>query len=179
MGNLISVPGAAAVIGGGVIAVEYATVLAELGVGVSLICQEDQFLPFLEDELRQALKRRMKRNHILFVREPVKEIAVAEDSISVALERLPQVQRLDANGEPLPRRNAPERKLKVDLVLYSGGRDANSEDLGLSSVGANIGKYGRIIVDANYRTTSAKSVYAVGDVIGPPGLASAAQQQVL
>jgi pyruvate/2-oxoglutarate dehydrogenase complex dihydrolipoamide dehydrogenase (E3) component len=67
---------------------------------------------------------------------------------------------------------------QVDLVLYSGGRDANSEGLGLEAVGVSTKKYGRIAVDKTYKTTSPKSIYAVGDVTGPPGLASSAQQQV-
>ena len=66
MGGLVTLPSAVAIIGGGVIAVEYATVLAQLGVGVSLICSEKEFLPCLEQELRASLKKRMQRN-VLFV----------------------------------------------------------------------------------------------------------------
>ena len=64
--RLVTLPTAVAIIGGGVIAVEYATVLAQLGVGVSLICSDKEFLPCLEDELRASLKKRMQRN-VLFV----------------------------------------------------------------------------------------------------------------
>jgi dihydrolipoamide dehydrogenase len=113
MGNLLALPDATAIIGGGVIAVEYATVLAELGGGVSLICPDDQFLPFLEDDLRLALKRRMKKNHILFVKEPIKEIQVNNDSISVALEKMQFEVRRDAHGEIIKRKPMPERRLKV------------------------------------------------------------------
>jgi NAD(P) transhydrogenase len=60
-------------------------------------------------------------------------------------------------------------------VLYSGGRDANSEKIGCENVGVTVGKYGRIQVDPNFRTTN-PLVFAIGDVIGPPGLASFAQQ---
>ena len=70
---------------------------------------------------------------------------------------------------------APERRLKVDLVLYSGGRNANSEGLGLESVNVSTTKYGKIVVDQTCRS----NIYAIEDVIGPPGLASAAQQHGL
>lgn len=169
MGNLNVLPNAIAIIGGGVIAVEYATVLAELGVGVSLICNEDSFMPFLENELRESLRKRMKKGHILFVHEPIQSIDASEDdNIKVVLE--PRVQKNST-------RILPQRKLKIDLVLYSGGRDANSEDLGLEKVGIKTSKYGRIQVDQSFAASKTKSIYAIGDVIGPPGLASTAQYQ--
>jgi dihydrolipoamide dehydrogenase len=73
---LPDLPNAVCIIGGGVIAVEYATVFAELGVGVSLICKPHQFLPFLEAEMRLYLKNLMKRNRILFVEEDIQSIQV-------------------------------------------------------------------------------------------------------
>ena len=167
---LVALPSSIAIIGGGVIAVEYATVFAQLGVGVSLICGDDEFLPFLETEIRESLKVRMSREHILFVKESVRAIQVDNSSIGVVLnppERRPGTR---------PDRVFPERRLKVDLLLYSGGRNANSEGLSLEAVNVNTTKYGRIVVDKTFRTTSPQSIFAIGDVIGPPGLASAAQQ---
>ena len=76
MGGLMDIPSSVAIYGGGVIAVEYATVLSKLGVGVSLICKENDFVPFLEAELREALKRRMRRSHVLFVHEAIKDIEI-------------------------------------------------------------------------------------------------------
>jgi NAD(P) transhydrogenase len=165
---LVSLPSSIAIIGGGVIAVEYATVFAQLGVGVSLLCTEEEFLPFLEKEIRQSLRERMSREHILFVPESIREIQVDNSTIGVVLNPSERAtNRMKAS---------PERRLKVDLVLYSGGRNANSEGLGLDSVNVNTTKYGRIVVDKSFRTTSHRSIFAIGDVIGPPGLASAAQQ---
>ena len=176
MGNIKELPNAIAIVGGGVIAVEYATVLAELGVGVSLLCPEEGFMPFLDKELRENLKRRMKASHILFVHEAVKEIIVGQDdavdSLKVVLE--PRVMENRNSTRVLP-----ERRLTVDLLLYSGGRDANSEGLGLENLFIGVGKYGRLITDERRRclgTTAANSVYAIGDVVGA-GLASTAQQQ--
>mmetsp|Transcript_4100 Transcript_4100/g.4230 ORF Transcript_4100/g.4230 Transcript_4100/m.4230 type:complete len:468 (+) Transcript_4100:32-1435(+) len=169
---LVSLPTSIAIIGGGVIAVEYATVFSQLGVGVSLICSDAEFLPFLENEMRQSLKKRMSKDHILFVREKIRAIQVGDDSISVVLQK-PSDDEVDPRAKG---RATPERKLKVDLVLYSGGRNANSEGLGLEQVNVNTTKYGRVVVDKAFHTTSQHSIYAIGDVIGPPGLASAAQQ---
>ena len=184
MGNMLDMPKAVAIIGGGIIAVEYATVLSKLGVGVSLLCKENEFLPFLEEELRETLRRRMRRSHVLFVTEDVKDIEVDPAFVKISLQT-----PTPSTGEPVSssataaavvgRNKTPvERKLKVDLLLYSSGRDANSEGLGLDAVGVTLGSYGRIAVDSRtYRTSSPCAIYAVGDVIGPPGLASAAQHQ--
>ena len=73
--------------------------------------------------------------------------------------------------EVRPRLKRVERQLKVDMVLCSTGRNANSEGLGLDKVHCNIGQYGRIQIDSNQKTTAASEIYAVGDVIGPPGSA--------
>ena len=128
------------------------------------MCREDQFLPFLEAETRAYLKRLMRRNRILFVDNPISSINLSEDIIRVAV-------------EPSPSRPNIERVFRVDLVLYSGGRNANSGGIGCEDVGVEIGKYERITVDKHLRTTSPFPIYAIGDVIGPPGLASSAQQQ--
>lgn len=83
IGGISQLPNAIAIIGGGVIGVEYATVFAQLGLGVSLLCKENQFVPFLEKEIRDTLKRMMKRNHILFVEDDVASIQLEEDIIKV------------------------------------------------------------------------------------------------
>ncbi|CAM9702592.1 unnamed protein product, partial [Chrysoparadoxa australica] len=160
MGQLVGLPNAVAILGGGVISVEYATVLAKLGVGVSLLCKPEQFMPFLPQELRVALKKRMLKDKILFLDADVKRMDVGNDG-------LVRVQLEDKPKQP--------KRLRVDLVLYSGGRDANSGSIDCEAVGVGVGKYGRIEVDENYRTANS-DIFAIGDVIGG-GLASAAQQQ--
>ena len=149
----------------------------QLGVGVSLICPESDFMPFLEADLRATLKRRMKRSHILFVHEPISEISLEEDCVRVSLQpRVFPVTGSANSSAPPAQRILPQRKLRVDRVLYSGGRNANSEGLNCMELGIRTGKYGRIEVDRDCRTTSACSIFAVGDVTGA-GLASTAQQQ--
>uniref|UniRef100_A0A7S2Y1R6 NAD(P)(+) transhydrogenase (Si-specific) n=1 Tax=Fibrocapsa japonica TaxID=94617 RepID=A0A7S2Y1R6_9STRA len=161
--GMSELPNSILIIGGGVIAVEYATVFAELGVGVTLLCKEKAFLPFLDTELKQALLDTMRQNHVLVVHEDIEEIKLLKEKVSVEMFQT-------APGKK-------KRKFLVDKVLYSGGRDANSEGIGCEDVGIDIAKYGRISVDDSCRTTAPKSIYAIGDVIGPPGLASSAMQQ--
>jgi NAD(P) transhydrogenase len=165
---LQSLPNAIAIYGGGVIACEYATVFATLGVGVTLICREENFLPFLEKELRDSLKSNMKKNHVLFVEDDISAISLDNGSVRVKVS-----SKYMKSGKELVK----NRIFKVDIFLYSGGRDSNSDNLGLENVAVSIGKYGRIIVDTNFKTTSNLLIYAVGDVIGPPMLASSAQAQ--
>jgi NAD(P) transhydrogenase len=139
--SITNLPKAIVIIGGGVIAVEYATVYAELGVGVTLICPENALLPFVEKDLRQSLINRMKKNHILIVHDDIKEISVinttstpdATPSVKVAM-------------VPDPKRPNVQRIFTVDLLVYSGGRDANSESIGLENLNILTKKYGQIAV---------------------------------
>eukprot|EP00903_Cladosiphon_okamuranus_P008631 g8277.t1 len=161
MGTIPELPEACAIVGGGVIAVEYATVLATLGVEVFLLCKDEDFIPFLAEELRMELRQRMARNHVQFVSSPIKSIDIdaGEDVAHVQLGE-------EADGQ--------QRHLRVDKVLYIGGRDANSEDMGCEDAGVDTALHGRIKVDSSFRTSN-PLVFAVGDVTGPPGLASSAQ----
>ncbi len=156
------------IVGGGVIAVEYATVFAELGVGVTLCCPKERLLSFLDEDLKDELVRSMIANHVLIVEENVHDInpLPTPGKVSVGLE-----PRVGKDGK------SRQRRFLVDCLLYSGGRDANSEGLGCDDVGVELLKYGRIKVDGTCRSTSQFPIYAIGDVIGPPGLASTAMQQ--
>lgn len=189
MGSLSELPNSIAIVGGGVIAVEYATVLAELGVGVSLLCKDNEFMPFLEEEMRSVLRKRMEMNHILFVENDVKFVEICEGSViskrhsSVSATGNKSDTKTSfvrvALAPDVNRAKSIQRVLKVDMLFYSGGRDANSDGLGCENAGIAIGRYGRINVNNFYKTNidGPSSVYAIGDVIGPPGLASTAQQQ--
>ena len=132
--SITDLPRSVVIIGGGVIAVEYATVLAELKVGVTLICSETSFLPFVESDLRRSLKRRLKKSRVLIVHLNIKEIIEIEDeeggkgSVKVVME-----------NDPL--RPQIRRVFTVDTVVYSGGRDANSEGMGLENVNILTKKY--------------------------------------
>jgi hypothetical protein len=81
------------------------------GVGVSLICDEKSFLPFLEKDCKESLVKRMKRDHVLFVHDEVNEIMIDEEfnCVRVGLTRKSKAQ---------PDQILPDRRLKVDTVLY-------------------------------------------------------------
>jgi len=81
MANLKELPDSLAVIGGGVISVEYATVFAALGLPTSLLCREEAFLPFLPKELQGAIKADMARNGIEVIHNPVSRFEVGDDKM--------------------------------------------------------------------------------------------------
>lgn len=137
-------------------------VFASLGVPTALLCREEAFLPFLPEELRGAIKAEMARDGIQVIHSDVQTFAVDDDGKGGAGK---QVRFAFEDGGTLA----------VDLCLYSGGRDANSEKIGCENVGVGIGKYGRVLVDRDFRTANPR-IFAIGDVVGPPGLASFAQQ---
>ncbi|GAB5035621.1 soluble pyridine nucleotide transhydrogenase [Nannochloropsis oceanica] len=179
MANLKELPESLAVIGGGVISVEYATVFAALGLPTFLLCRKEAFLPFLPKELQGAIKADMARNGIQIIHNPVSRFEVGDDRmVRFEFENLTSTggEGLEEEKDILVEEDDGGRKqIEVGLVLYSGGRDANSEKIGCENVGVEVGKYGRIIVDKDFRTANPR-VFAIGDVIGPPGLASFAQQ---
>ncbi|EKU23104.1 soluble pyridine nucleotide transhydrogenase, partial [Nannochloropsis gaditana CCMP526] len=157
--NLKELPDSLAVIGGGVISVEYATVFAAMGLPTSLLCREEAFLPFLPTELQTAIKADMARNGIEVIHNPVSRFEVGEDKmVRFEFEGL-----RGGEGGPVEEDDGGRRQLEVGLVLYSGGRDANSEKIGCEEVGVEVGKYGRIVVDKDFRTGNPR-VFAIGDV---------------
>ena len=112
--------------------IEYtATVFAELAVGVTLICAEDEFMPFLEDDLRRAMLTRMVRDRVLIVNEEIDRIELDDDTEIGSNSTDRRVDRKGINvvlkRNPTRPSSAVERRFKVDLVVYSGGRDSNSE----------------------------------------------------
>lgn len=115
-----------------------ATVFAELAVGVTLICPEEEFMPFLEPDLRQAMLTRMILDRVLIVNEEIASIELEDDrEVVTGDDSSPSVtRRASRTGISVVLKKNPnrptavERRFKVDLVLYSGGRDANSEGRG-------------------------------------------------
>ena len=120
-------------------------------------------MPFLPEELRQAIKADMGRNGIQVIHSDVQTFEVDEEDGAEGKGKLVRFAFEDG------------RRLGVDLCLYSGGRDANSEKIGCENVGVEIGKYGRVIVDKDFRTANPR-IFAIGGGGGPPGRASFAQQ---
>ncbi len=156
--NLDRLPGKLAVIGAGVIGSEYACIFAALGVEVHLIDSRDTLLPFLDGEVSRALAAAMEHNGIVLHRsERVAQcLATGQDRITLKL----------ASGT----------ELDMEAVLVASGRNSNTSQLNLSAAGVAVGERGLVHVDEYYRT-STPHIYAAGDVIGFPALASTSFEQ--
>jgi NAD(P) transhydrogenase len=154
--DLHEVPGSMLVVGGGVIGCEYACMFSALGVKVSVVEKRHRLVGSLDAELAEALRARMEANGIrILLADSVASIR-DNDAIEVQLE----------SGEIL----------HVETILVSAGRSGNTESLGLAKVGIQVNERGQIHVNEHYQTSQA-NVYAAGDVIGNPGLASTSMDQ--
>ncbi|MCU0662323.1 MAG: Si-specific NAD(P)(+) transhydrogenase [Myxococcota bacterium] len=154
------------VVGGGVIGTEYASIFAELGVRVTLLDAKPRLLEFVDNEVVEALQYHLRHKGMtLRLKEKVTSIAtVAPPADHPCPESMVQAT-LDSG-----------KQLRADCLLYCVGRQGAVEGLGLENVGIEPDKRGRIPVDARYRT-STPNIYAVGDIIGFPALASTSMDQ--
>jgi NAD(P) transhydrogenase len=143
--------------GAGVIGSEYASIFSGLGVLVDLIDNRDQLLSFLDDEISDALSYHLRTSNVLIRHN----------------EEYERVEGTD-NGVVLHLKSG--KKLKADAFLWCNGRTGNTDRLGLENVGIAVNGRGQIDVDESY-CTSVPNIYAAGDVIGWPSLASAAYDQ--
>ena len=155
---LDGLPERLAVVGAGVIGSEYACTFAILGTHVDLIDGRDVLLPFLDAEVSRALTAAMGRNGVVFhMKETVLDCrGRGEAGIRLYL--------------------SSKATLTVDAVLVAAGRKSNTEKLNLPIAGVTVGERGVIPVDDHFRT-SAPHIYAAGDVIGFPALASTSMEQ--
>ncbi|TNF36254.1 MAG: Si-specific NAD(P)(+) transhydrogenase [Gammaproteobacteria bacterium] len=143
--------------GAGVIGCEYASIFSGIGTKVDLINTRDQLLEFLDDEISDALSYHL-RDHGVMIRHNEHYTRVEADDHGVAL-------HLESG-----------KVLHGDCLLWCNGRTGNSASLNLSAIGVSANSRGYVEVDGHYRTTC-PSVYAAGDIIGWPSLASAAYNQ--
>jgi NAD(P) transhydrogenase len=156
--KLDRIPKTMAVVGAGVIGSEYSCIFAALGARVHIIDGHDVLLPFLDREVSQALMTAMEKKGIVFHwNQKVQECSVQESG-SVKL-RLSSGETLD-----------------VDAVLVAAGRQSNTQALNLAAAGVKTGERDTVAVDANYQT-NVPHIYAAGDVIGFPALASTSMAQ--
>ncbi len=152
------IPKTLIVVGGGVIGVEYASMFAALGVRVILIEKRPRLLEFADSEMIEALCYHLRDSRVtLRLGEEVSSVEEMPDGTVVA-------------------NLASKKKISGDALLYSIGRHGNVDDLNLAAAGLEADDRGRITVDKNYRTTQSH-IFAVGDVIGFPALASVSMEQ--
>ena len=155
--NMKRIPKTMAVVGGGVIGTEYASIFTALGIQVTLIEPRGRIVPFVDSEIAKRLTNQLLQLGLNFI---------FNDSV-IAIE--PQDRHvhlhLEKGGEK-----------EFDVALVTAGRQSNVQGLGLEQVGVKLGERGLILVDENYKT-NIPNVYAVGDVIGFPALASTSMEQ--
>jgi NAD(P) transhydrogenase len=156
--KLDRLPETMAVVGAGVIGSEYASTFAALGASVHLIDGRDSLLPFLDGEISRALTAAMEENGILFHWKERTRAYSPEPPGKITL-------TLESGSQ-----------LSVDAVLVASGRKSNTETLNLAKAGVAMGNRGIIPVDGNYRT-NVPHIFAAGDVVGAPALASTSMQQ--
>ena len=145
------------IVGAGAVGCEYASIFAAIGIDVCLVDAADRLLPLLDAEVAGLLAASLRTSGVeLSLGTSVAEVTDDRDGLRVEL----------SNGRVV----CPER------LLFAAGRTSNIEGLGLDEAGVAVDAKHRIVVDARYRTT-AKRVYAAGDVVGPPGLASVSMEQ--
>ncbi|OYU39135.1 MAG: NAD(P)(+) transhydrogenase (Si-specific) [Pseudorhodobacter sp. PARRP1] len=156
--ELQKLPRTLTVIGGGVIGVEYATIFSALDVPVTLIESRDSILDFIDREICDDFIHQMReRGMSIRLGSGVKEIAVEDSGVTVSL----------SDG----------RRVKSDVLLYAAGRTGNVAGLNLEAVGIAVDARGRLTVDPKTFQTSNPHIYAAGDVIGFPSLASTSMEQ--
>lgn len=143
--------------GAGVIGCEYASIFSGLGVKVDLIDNRDRLLSFLDGEISDALSYHL-RNSAVKIRHNEEYEAVEADK----------------NGVVLTLQSG--KKIRADAFLWCNGRTGNTDNLGLDTIGLNANGRGQLEIDDHYRT-QCEGIYAVGDVVGWPSLASAALDQ--
>ncbi len=152
------IPKTMIVVGGGVIGVEYACMFATLGVRVIIVEKRPRLLEFADAEMVEALMYHMRdQRTTMRLNEEVESVEELPDG------------KVAANL-------VSKKRIIADALLYAVGRQGNVEDLNLSAAGLDADERGRVKVDASYRTRQ-PHIFAVGDVIGFPSLASVSMEQ--
>lgn len=153
-----TLPKSMIVMGGGVIGCEYASMFAAFGIKVTLYDRRLEILRFVDQEIVQALIYHMRTNGVT--------IRLGEDIDKVTTDEQGRVVTALKSG----------KTIVTDILLYSMGRLANTDSLNLPAAGLTVDKIGQLKVNEQYQT-DVPHIYATGDVIGFPGLASTSMEQ--
>lgn len=145
------------IVGAGVIGCEYASIFRGLGVKVDLINMRDRLLSFLDTEISDALSYHLRNSGVV--------IRHGEEFASI-----------EGRDDKVTLTTASGKVMHADCLLFANGRSGNIESLNVENIGLTPNQRGQLDVDDNYRTET-DNVYAMGDIIGYPSLASAAYDQ--
>ena len=155
--NMDRIPGNLAVIGGGVIGCEYATIFAALRIPVTLVESKSRLLPFIDIEISERLQKHLSNlGMTILLNEEYDRIEKGTDSVTIYLK----------SG----------KKFESDKALVAAGRYGNTKNLGLEKLNIAPNPKGHLSVNPQFQT-SVPNVYAAGDVIGFPSLASTSMEQ--
>jgi len=159
LSSLDGLPREIIVVGAGVVGLEYTSFLAALGTEVTLIDQRPTLLDFIDREIMESLAYHLRQNNTVFrLGEKVTRVGIdpIRDRVFAELE----------SG----------KKIQADALLYAVGRQANGDQLGIEAAGITPDPRGKIKVNENFQT-EVPNIYAAGDIIGFPALASTSMEQ--
>ncbi len=151
-------PGTLTVYGAGVIGCEYASALKDLGVKVNLVNTRERLLEYLDEEICNALSYHMR------------------DEQGILIRQNEEYERVEVNASGVVLHLKTGKVIKSDMLLWANGRSGNSADMGLEAIGVEVDHRGNLAVNEAYQT-ALPHIYAVGDIVGFPNLASAAYDQ--
>ncbi len=150
-------PASITIYGAGVIGCEYASMFRVMGMKVTLINTRDKLLSNLDDEIIDALAYHLRDQGCL-------------------IRHNEEYERVEADDEGVVLHLKSGKKTRSDVLLWANGRSGNTQSMGLEALGIRVDARGQVKVNESYQT-EIPHIYAVGDVIGPPSLASAAYDQ--
>lgn len=150
-------PFSVTIYGAGVIGCEYASIFINLGAKVTLVNTHDRLLSFLDEEIAEALSYHLREQ-------------------GCVIRHNEQLAGLTARDNDVVLELQSGRRIKSDILLWANGRTGNTQDMGLEALGIAPNSRGQLAVNGHYQT-ALPNIYAVGDVAGPPALASAAYVQ--
>jgi NAD(P) transhydrogenase len=155
--HLTTTPRSITIYGAGVIGCEYASIFRGMRIKVNLINTRDRLLSFLDDEIVDALSYHLRENGVI-------------------IRHNEEYEKVEVNNEGVTLYLKSNKQIHSDYLLWANGRTGNSDRMGLEEIGLRRDSRGNIIINSQYQTDQ-PHIYAVGDVIGYPSLASAAYDQ--
>ncbi len=156
--DLTETPRIITIYGAGVIGCEYASIFRGLRIKVNLINSRSQLLSYLDDEIIDALSYHLSQN-------------------GVRIRHNEEYDRVEANDNEARVFLKSNKQIVSDILLWAEGRTGNSDNTGLENIGIETDERGSILINDAYQTLAQPHIYAVGDVVGFPSLASAAYDQ--
>ncbi|GAB4513906.1 MAG: Si-specific NAD(P)(+) transhydrogenase [Haliangiales bacterium] len=150
-------PRSITIYGAGVIGCEYASIFASLGLKVNLVNTRDRLMSFLDTEITDALSYHLRDQGVVIRHEE-------------------ECERIEPRDDGVVLHCKSSKRVKGDVLLWANGRTGNTQNMGFEALDIEINHRGQLTINGDYQTAQ-KHIYAVGDVVGFPGLASASYDQ--